>query len=169
MPAPNTTATVAGVLLIVLPLAFNAAFALLAARFDYPDILRRPTREVLGRFRDGGTPLILLWWSFGLTAVLLAPLAVLLSRAIPDADGTLLAVGATIGVLAALARTSSPPTLSYRAGHARNFARLDGSSPTGGERRRVRSSWRSADSRRDGFPPLGGDNRSRSHRMRGSR
>jgi hypothetical protein len=34
---------VTGVFLIVMPLAFNAAFALLAARFDYPDVLRRPT------------------------------------------------------------------------------------------------------------------------------
>jgi hypothetical protein len=29
-------ATVAGLLLIAVPLAFNAAFAMLAARFDYP-------------------------------------------------------------------------------------------------------------------------------------
>jgi hypothetical protein len=47
--------TAAGLLLIVVPLAFNAAFALLAARFDHPDILRRPTAEVLARFRAGGT------------------------------------------------------------------------------------------------------------------
>jgi hypothetical protein len=40
-----TTATVAGLLLIAVPLAFNASFALLAARFDYPDILREPTAD----------------------------------------------------------------------------------------------------------------------------
>jgi uncharacterized protein DUF4386 len=97
-----TAATVAGVLLIALPLAFNAAFALLAARFDYPEILRRPTSDVLARFREGGRPLVLLWWAFSLTAVLLAPLAVLLSRALDGADATLLAVATTIGVLAAL-------------------------------------------------------------------
>ena len=97
-----TAATVAGVLLIALPLAFNAAFALLAARFDYPEILRRPTSDVLARFREGGTPLVLLWWAFSLTAVLLAPLAVLLSRALDGADATLLAVATTIGVLAAV-------------------------------------------------------------------
>src|SRR5215212_4281942 len=92
--------TIAGVL--ALPLAFNAAFALLAARFDYPDILRRPTADVLAAFRAGGTPLVLLWWAFSLTAVLLAPLVVLLSRAIDDADATLLALATTVGVLAAL-------------------------------------------------------------------
>jgi hypothetical protein len=96
-----STATVAGVLLISLPIAFNVAFGLLAARFDYPDVLRRPTGEVLARFREGGTALVLIWWAFMLTAVLLAPVVVLLASAIGDADGTLLAVGATVGVLAA--------------------------------------------------------------------
>jgi hypothetical protein len=95
-------ATAAGLLLIAVPLAFNAAFALLAARFDYPDVLRRPTHEVLARFAAGGTPLVLLWWAFALTAVLLAPLVVLLARAIGDADATLLAVATTLGVLASL-------------------------------------------------------------------
>ncbi len=61
------------VLLIVLPIAFNAAFTLLAMKFDYPDILRRPTAEVLERFRAGGSALILLWWGFAMTAVLFAP------------------------------------------------------------------------------------------------
>jgi hypothetical protein len=94
--------TVAGLLLIAVPLAFNAAFALLAARFDYPDILRRPTADVLVAFQEGGTPLVLLWWAFALTAVLLAPLVVLLSRAVDDADATLLALATTVGVLASL-------------------------------------------------------------------
>jgi hypothetical protein len=94
--------TVAGVLLIGVPLAFNAAFALLAARFDYPDILRRPTDEVLERFRQGGTALVSVWLAFALTAVLFAPLVVLLARAVSDADGTLLDVGVTVGVLAAV-------------------------------------------------------------------
>src|SRR3954452_7001870 len=95
-----STATLAGLFLIGVPLAFNAAFALLAARFDYPDILRRPTAEVLERFREGGTALVLIWWGFALSAVLFAPLVVLLSAAISDADGTLLATAITIGVLA---------------------------------------------------------------------
>ena len=95
-------ATLAGIFLVAVPLAFNAAFALLGVRFDYPDILRRPTAEVLHRFRAGGAGLILLWWAFALTAVLMAPLVVLLSRAIGDANGTLLAVATTVGVLAAV-------------------------------------------------------------------
>jgi hypothetical protein len=96
-----TTASVAGLLMIVVALAFNAAFALLAARFDYPEILREPTADVLAKFRSGGTPLVLLWWGFALTAVLMVPLVILLSSAISDADPTLIAVATTVGVIAA--------------------------------------------------------------------
>jgi hypothetical protein len=97
-----STATLGGLALIALPIAFNAAFGLLASRFDYPEILRRPTAEVLSRFREGGSALVLLWWAFALTALVFAPVAVLFSRAVPDADGTLLAVATTVGVLASV-------------------------------------------------------------------
>ena len=97
-----STATTAGVLLVILPVAFNAAFAGLAARFDYPDILRRPTDEVLARFRAGGSGLVMLWWAFALTAVALAPTAVMLSESLDGADNSLRALGTTAGVLAAL-------------------------------------------------------------------
>jgi hypothetical protein len=97
-----SAATVAGLLLIVVSIAFNSAFALLAARFDYPEILREPTADVLAKFRAGGTSLVLLWWAFALTAVLMVPLVVQLSRAIDDADPSLIAIATTIGVLAAV-------------------------------------------------------------------
>lgn len=95
------SAAVAGALLIALPIAFNTAFAALAVTFGYPDILRKSTEEVLDRFRKGGSRLVLLWWAFAMTAVLLAPLAVLLAGALVGADPILLTVGTTIGVLAA--------------------------------------------------------------------
>ena len=41
----------AGVALIAVPILFNVGFTSLAQRFDYPDVLRRPTHEVLERFR----------------------------------------------------------------------------------------------------------------------
>ncbi|MDQ2660777.1 MAG: DUF4386 domain-containing protein [Actinomycetota bacterium] len=96
-----TASLAAGILLIALPIAFNVAFAALAKVFDYPDILRRPTGEVLERFRAGGTGLVLLWWGFTMTAVLFAALAVLVASALGDADPVVLALGATVGVLAA--------------------------------------------------------------------
>jgi hypothetical protein len=97
-----TLATVAGLLLIAVSIAFNSAFALLAARFDYPDILRKPTADVLANFRAGGTPLVLLWWAFALIALMMVPLVVLLSSAISDADASLVAVATAVGVLAAV-------------------------------------------------------------------
>lgn len=96
-----STGLAAGALLVVLPVMFNVCFAQLGRSFDYPDILRRPTSEVLARFRAGGVRLLLLWWAFGLTAVLLAPLAVLLGDALVGADDGLVAVSVTTGVLAA--------------------------------------------------------------------
>jgi hypothetical protein len=90
-----------GILLIVLPIAFNVTFAALAARFEYPDILRRPTSEVLERFRAGGSGLVLLWWAFAMTAVLLAPAAVLLSASLEGVAPALVATVTVIGVLAA--------------------------------------------------------------------
>jgi hypothetical protein len=90
----------AGVFLIVAPLWFNATFALLAKRFDYPEILRRPATEILDRFRAGGSSLILLWWMFMLSGLLLIPAVVLLGQALGFTGIVPLTV--TVGVLAGL-------------------------------------------------------------------
>jgi hypothetical protein len=86
--------------LIAAPLWFNATFALLAKRFDYPDILRRPTEEILERFREGGSSLILLWWAFMLSGLLMVAAAVLLSQAL--GFGGVLPVATAVGILAGL-------------------------------------------------------------------
>jgi Domain of unknown function (DUF4386) len=90
----------AGILLIVAPLWFNATFALLGKRFDYPDILRRPATEILDRFRAGGSSLILLWWMFMLSGLLLIPAVVLLGQALGFTG--IVPVAVTVGVLAGL-------------------------------------------------------------------
>ena len=92
----------AGALLIFLPLAFNAFFFLLARSFDYPNILRRSTEDILSRFQAGGVGLKLLWYGFMLTAVLLAPLAVLLGQVLARDGLEIVPVATTIGVLAAV-------------------------------------------------------------------
>jgi Domain of unknown function (DUF4386) len=97
-----TTETYTGILLIVLPIAYNGLYSMLARSFDYPDILRRPTEEVLERFADGGNRLLLTWWAFAMSAVLLAPAAVLVSASLGDANTTLLSMATSIGLLAAL-------------------------------------------------------------------
>jgi hypothetical protein len=90
----------AGILLIVAPLWFNASFALLGNRFDYPDILRRPAGEILERFRAGGSALIILWWTFMLSGLLLIAGAVLLGQVL--GLGGIVPVATTFGVLAGL-------------------------------------------------------------------
>ena len=91
-----------GVVLIVLPVAYNVLYTLLARSFDYPDVLRRSTVDVLERFAAGGSRLVLTWWGFAMSAVLLAPAAVLVSHTLRDANATVLSLATTIGVLAAL-------------------------------------------------------------------
>jgi uncharacterized protein DUF4386 len=91
---------VAGVVLVVAPIWFNATFALLGKRFEYPDILRRPTSEILERFRAGGSGLILLWWTFMLSGLLLIAGAVLLGQVL-GFEG-IVPLATAIGVLAGL-------------------------------------------------------------------
>jgi len=91
-----------GALLIALPIAFNVFFGMLAARFDYPNILRQPTSHVLTRFREGGSGLLLTWWGFAITALMFAPVAVLVSAQLAGANATLVQLATTVGVLAAL-------------------------------------------------------------------
>jgi hypothetical protein len=98
----STPTVIAGILLIAVPIAFNSAFAALAAKFDYPNILRQPTADVLSKFRSGGSRLVLLWWGFAMTAALLTPLAILVSASLQDADPVLLLAAATVGVLASV-------------------------------------------------------------------
>jgi hypothetical protein len=97
-----TTQVLTGLLLVLLPLAYNLFFTLLARGFDYPDILRRPTGEVLERFAAGGSRLVLTWWGFAMSAVLLAPAVVLVSATLGDANATVLALATATGLLAAL-------------------------------------------------------------------
>ncbi len=94
--------TVAGFLLIVSAIWFNLWFAVLARRFDYPDILRRPTDEILARFRAGGASLILTWWAFMASGALLVASVVLLSRVLEGGAPTAALFGLVLGVLAGL-------------------------------------------------------------------
>jgi Domain of unknown function (DUF4386) len=92
---------VAGVLLVGLPIAFNVFFFLLGRRFDYPSVLRQPVGTILGRFHAGGAELRLLWYGFTLTAVLLAPVVVLLGQVLARDGLQVVPVMTTVGVLAA--------------------------------------------------------------------
>lgn len=91
-----------GLLLILLPVAFNIIFFLLQKTFEYPDILRKPTDYILHTFNAGGKRLIVTWYSFALTALLFIPAAVLVSQVLSQGSLPYLAVATTFGVLAGL-------------------------------------------------------------------
>ena len=92
--------TLTGLLLIVVPIAFNVTFFLLQRAFEYPDILRKPTDYILRRFKEGGASLRRLWYAFTFSAVLFTPVPVLVQQVFqPDAPWFLV-VGTTLGVLA---------------------------------------------------------------------
>jgi Domain of unknown function (DUF4386) len=94
---------VAGALiLVVAPLGFNLFFLLLARWFEYPEILRKPTPYILARFRAGGARLILAWWGFMLSGVVLLPGVILLAQAMAVDRLAILPVTIAFGVLAAL-------------------------------------------------------------------
>jgi hypothetical protein len=92
----------AGILLIGLPIAFNVFFFLLARLFDYPNVLRSPVTSVLGRFAAGGVTLKLVWYCFMLTAVVFAPLVVLLGQVLARDGLEIVPVLTVVGVLAAV-------------------------------------------------------------------
>jgi uncharacterized protein DUF4386 len=91
----------AAILLIVVPVAFNVAFFELGRAFDYPAILRREPEEILRRFAAGGSGLLLRWHLLFLSALAMAPLAVVLAVVL-DAGPVLTPLTMVIGVVAAL-------------------------------------------------------------------
>jgi hypothetical protein len=98
--------TLLGAAALILAIAFNLPFALLASSFDYPDILRRPAGEVLDAFAAGGAPMILTWYAFALSAVGLIFFAPALALATADWNRRpgLAISAALMGALAGLAQ-----------------------------------------------------------------
>lgn len=96
----------AGASAIALAVVFNIPFSVLAATYDYPDVLRRPAGEALDLFAAGGASLILTWHAFALCAIALIPVAFALSLTPARvSQRPALAVGAAIaGALSGLAQ-----------------------------------------------------------------
>lgn len=115
-------ALVAGAVLV------NVPYAVLVATFDYPDILRKPSIEVLTRFHDAGPALIGWWTAFAwVGAPLLFALPNLPQALFGDRVSALTRAATTLGVVGlvvqmvgllrwvfvvpGLARTVSDPTV----------------------------------------------------------
>src|SRR6266516_4307986 len=91
----------AGILLVIVPLGFAVCFTLLQQLFEYPDILRQPTADVLAKFVAGGAPLVAVWYVLTLTAVAFVPLTLLVHRVLSERDApVLLWVATTFGLIA---------------------------------------------------------------------
>ena len=96
-----TAEAAAGVLLIVVPIAFNLAFFELGRAFDYPNILRESPDTILRKFHAGGSGLILRWEALLLSALAMLPLVALTAIAFGAAAGIAIA-SVVIGTAAAL-------------------------------------------------------------------
>ena len=110
----------AGILLIAVPVAFNAAFFELGRVFDYPNILRKEPDEILRRFAAGGSGLILRWEALLLSALAMLPLAALVAVALeppPALAVTSVVIGAGAALVQALGLVRWPlavPELARR-------------------------------------------------------
>lgn len=71
--------TAAAILLIAVPIGFNAAFFELGRTFDYPNTLRKEPDEILRRFAAGGSSLLWRWQALLVTALATLPLVALLA------------------------------------------------------------------------------------------
>jgi hypothetical protein len=101
----QTLRRLAGLLLIIVPLAFTALFTLLQMQFEYPDILRQPTANILAKFQAGGSGLIAAWYGLTLAAILFIPVVVLLHQVLAGERAPIaLWVATTFGVVAGLAQ-----------------------------------------------------------------
>jgi len=92
--------TVAGLFLIIVPIAFNVTFILLGRAFEYPDILRRPTSYILRQYKAGGASLRRLWYIFTFSAILFSAVPVMVQQVFGQEAPWFLAIGTAIGVLA---------------------------------------------------------------------
>ncbi|WP_127542406.1 DUF4386 domain-containing protein [Actinoplanes sp. OR16] len=91
-----------GILFLVAVAAFTVSSSVLAATFDWPDILREPAPYVLERFHEGGTTLIVTWFAVAWTYALLAVPVLLLPAALGRETDPVLRAATAIGAASVL-------------------------------------------------------------------
>jgi len=116
----------AAVLLISVPIAFNAAFFELSRVFDYPNILRKEPEEILRRFAAGGPGLILRWEALLLSALAMLPLVAVVAVVL-DPPAALTASSVVVGAAAALVQAVGLVRWPFAVPElARRYAAADG-------------------------------------------
>jgi len=88
-----------GIFFIVGAILVNIPFTLLMINFDYPDILRQPTAEILTRFQAGGDSLIYTWLTFAWVGLPLLLGAIMLKRILENENSPFLETATTLGVI----------------------------------------------------------------------
>lgn len=95
-----------GLMLIIVPIIFTICFTLLQMQFEYPDILRQSTADVLTKFQAGGSGLVAIWYVLALTAVLFMGVVVLVHHVLAGNQAPpMLWVATVFGIVAGLAQT----------------------------------------------------------------
>lgn len=93
---------ITGWTLILWGVYLNIPFSILAAIFDYPNILREPAAKVLTTFQAGGGQLLVAWYAFALAALLFLPVVVLLHQVLRRTESLLLIPATVAGIVAAV-------------------------------------------------------------------
>ena len=95
----NKLRKLTGFFFIIGAILVNIPYTLLIMNFDYPDILRQPTEEILTRFQAGGTSLIYTWLAFAWVGLPMLFGTILLKRVLEKENSPFLETATTIGVI----------------------------------------------------------------------
>jgi hypothetical protein len=89
----------AGVLFIVMFAMLNVANSLLAANFNFPDILRQPPENALTLYQQNQGIIRFAYYLFSITGILMIPISLLLHRILSPKNPMLLTMATTFGVI----------------------------------------------------------------------
>ena len=95
----NNFRKLTGLFFIVGAMLVNISYTLLIMNFDYPDVLRLPTAEILTKFQAGGNALIYTWLAFAWVGLPMLFGAIMLKRVLADEQAPFLETATTLGVI----------------------------------------------------------------------
>src|SRR5262245_44443851 len=97
--AENTFRKLAGSFFVIGAILINLPYTLLIMNFDYPDILRKSTAEILTEFQAGGNSLIYIWLAFAWVGLPMLFGTIMLKRILKGEDSPFLELATTMGVI----------------------------------------------------------------------
>jgi hypothetical protein len=93
-----------GILFIVGALLVNIPYTLLIMNFEYPQILRQETGEILSRFQAGGTGLIWQWFAFAWIGLPILVAVILFQKVMKRENNALVPIATFFGATALVAQ-----------------------------------------------------------------